>query len=79
MTFELPLRGNRCRCSACGRYFNSVYAFDLHRVGTYPHRRCLGLVEMLAKGMRFNDDGFLISEEYADSPRGHFRNSRDQD
>lgn len=27
------LRGDRCRCTACGELFNSTFAFDKHRIG----------------------------------------------
>lgn len=29
----MKLRGDRCRCTACGELFNSTHAFDKHRVG----------------------------------------------
>lgn len=37
---ELKLTGNRCKCTACGEYFNSVAAFEKHRTGAYPNRVC---------------------------------------
>jgi hypothetical protein len=62
------LTGARCRCSACGQHFNSVAAFDMHRVGTYqPIRRiCLLPQEMQARGMSVNRAGFWITEARAE-------------
>ena len=44
-------------CSACGRTFCSVTAFDAHRVGRYMpnERRCLTDAELLERGWRFNE------------------------
>jgi hypothetical protein len=48
-----------CLCSACGKDFGGVRAFDLHRVGKHAYsysperpdgRRCLSEQEMLARG-----------------------------
>ncbi len=43
----------RSQCSGCNEVFNSVTAFDAHRVGSFPHRtrRCLTVQEMQAKDM----------------------------
>lgn len=30
----------RCKCGACGEYFNSVAAFDKHRIGEWTDRKC---------------------------------------
>ncbi len=61
----MRLTGNRCRCSACGEYFNSVWTFDGHRVGNWQdrgaNRRCLSVSEMQARGWLRNDAGFWIS------------------
>lgn len=61
------LTGNRCRCAACGDYFNSTSTFDRHRAGTFaargtwPHaRRCLTTEELHAKGWARNVVGFWI-------------------
>lgn len=57
------LTGNRCQCPACDGYFNSVKAFDRHRVGAYPNsRRCLSPPEMTRRGMTANRAGFWITE-----------------
>lgn len=50
------LRGDRCKCSACGLHFNSTLAFDKHRTGAYGHgdkstRRCRTPAEMEEAGM----------------------------
>lgn len=59
----LRLTGNRCECPSCSGYFNSVKAFDRHRVGNYPSsRRCLTLTEMVNRGMTVNPAGFWITE-----------------
>jgi hypothetical protein len=55
------LTGSRCRCRECGDVFNSVTAFDRHRVGKYPNqRRCMSAAERRAEGMSRNDAGFWI-------------------
>lgn len=64
----------RCRCVACGEFFNSVTSFDRHRTGTYSlhpfaetseGRRCLSSNEMLSRGMSINSTGFWITESRA--------------
>jgi hypothetical protein len=58
----MKLGGDRNQCQGCKQYFNSTYAFDLHRRGTYGvDRRCLTITEMEDKGMLINGDGFWIS------------------
>ena len=54
---------NRCKCAACGEYFNSVYAFELHRRGDYSDRKCLNPEQMVNKGMAISEAGFWISEK----------------
>lgn len=61
------LTGNRCRCTACGDYFNSTSTFDRHRAGSFAppgvwhhQRRCLTSAELVAKGWRRNVRGFWI-------------------
>lgn len=62
MTEKRILRGDRCRCSGCGEYFNSTSAFDKHRVGregkTRVERRCLSVSEMVELGMALNSSDF---------------------
>jgi hypothetical protein len=55
-----PLRGDRCRCTACGEFFNSTSAFDKHRSGSYVSRRCLTADEMLSIGMERPEHGFWV-------------------
>jgi hypothetical protein len=56
---QLGLKGDKCRCSACGLYFNSTRAFAEHRVGRYGiDRRCLSSAELAARGMRLTNSGF---------------------
>jgi hypothetical protein len=57
---------NHCLCSACGEYFNSVYAFDGHRTGDYSDgtRRCLTPAELRAKGWTHNARGLWITSVY---------------
>jgi hypothetical protein len=66
---RLPGGSDRCRCAACGAYFNSTRAFERHRVGPYrqfndppdaPDRRCLSEAEMTARGMAKNRTGFWV-------------------
>jgi hypothetical protein len=54
------LRGDRCRCPACGQLFNSTSAFDKHRAGPWAGRRCLLEREMVALGMERNTRGFWV-------------------
>jgi hypothetical protein len=60
-TVTQPLTGNRCECGGCHQRFNSVSAFDLHRTGIHGvDRHCREPSEMLAIGMRLNEQGFWI-------------------
>jgi len=71
------LRGDRCRCPACGEYLNSTGMFDRHRTGKYPERRCLTPAGMLERGFRKNAAGFWIRSEhpYSLAPRAQERRS----
>jgi hypothetical protein len=55
---------DRCRCMACGLYFNSSYAFGEHRVGNWEsrgeNRHCLTLDEMTAKGWSQMERGHWV-------------------
>jgi hypothetical protein len=57
------LVGNRCRCSACGEYFNHPSTFTKHRTGKYDPdtRRCLTVEEMTAKGWQLNPAAYWIT------------------
>jgi len=57
------LSGQRCQCATCGEYFNSTYAFDLHRAGDYGvNRRCLTVEGMQSRGMALNATGWWVSQ-----------------
>lgn len=58
------LTGNRNQCRGCSQYFNSITAFEMHRVGHHGiDRRCLTPEEMKAEGMHLREDGFWIGSE----------------
>jgi hypothetical protein len=58
------LTGSRCRCGACGEFFNSVSVFDAHRAGSWAdrgaHRHCLTAEQLIARGYRLSPLGFWI-------------------
>jgi hypothetical protein len=57
------LRGLRNQCPACGEFFNSGTAFELHRItDATGARRCETPAEMVDKGMAINADGFWVSK-----------------
>jgi len=59
------LTGSRNECPTCDELFNSIRAFEAHRVGQIGvDRRCLGVEGMLAKGMAKNAAGFWVSIPY---------------
>lgn len=66
------LSGNRCRCTACGEYFNSVSAFDRHRLGSYQNRggqrRCRTWRELRSLGWAVSAAGFWIERPRIDNP-----------
>ncbi len=57
----MKLRGDHCRCTACGEFFNSTYAFDRHRRGPYTDRRCLTPLAMSGEGFEKNASGFWVT------------------
>lgn len=59
------LRGNHCRCSPCGEYFNSVAAFDKHRIGDHGDRKCRTTDEMLAAGMAMSNGWWVTAKNDA--------------
>jgi hypothetical protein len=73
------LRGDHCRCAACRQSFNSTKAFDKHRVGSYPTRRCLAIIEMQALGMVLNAGGWWITERRENGRSSFRRSSRSGD
>ena len=56
----MKLRGKRCQCTECGGYFNSLYAFEKHKIGKVSKgtRRCRTEAEMLNAGMIVNNAGY---------------------
>lgn len=65
------LTGNRCQCTACGKYFNGAQPFDKHRVGEYGvNRHCLTVAEMGRCGWKRNVAGFWCerAKEPPDKP-----------
>lgn len=73
---KLPFGSNKCRCDACGEYFFSIGAFDMHREGPYAKRFCIGRPAMIEKGMSLSDSGhwttgktYGLSSRIADSGR----------
>jgi len=59
------LTGHRCLCRGCDEHFNSVRAFDRHRVwGSLTVRRCLTTGEMVGTGMSVNSSGFWITKTH---------------
>lgn len=58
------LSGDRNQCQACKEYFNSVKAFERHRMGKYGvDRRCRTPAEMMERGYSLNKDGFWITSK----------------
>jgi hypothetical protein len=51
---------------ACNQTFTSVYAFDLHRIGSFQKRtrRCMTVEEMQAKGMTQNTKGWWTTPRH---------------
>ncbi len=63
MNAMLKPGSRRCQCPTCGEYFNSVTAFDRHRVGDFDTaRRCLTVAEMEAVGFMRNAARFWITD-----------------
>ena len=65
MKHELKVTHSRCQCRGCGEYFNSVGAFDKHRIHrvekkpVYPY--CLSVEGMELAGMVKNNAGYWCS------------------
>lgn len=67
----MKLTGSRCRCRACGEYFNSTKAFDRHRkdrqvlgdsgLGEMV-RVCRTPAELVFRGWSKNAGGFWVTE-----------------
>lgn len=61
---KLRLAGDRNQCPTCALGFDSVEAFDAHRVTVTPgasyQRRCMSEAEMRNNGMTVNPAGFWL-------------------
>ena len=44
-------------CGGCGLVFGNVRAFDIHRVGDYPQRRCLTNPQLSERGLEYDPRG----------------------
>jgi len=77
------LKGQRCRCGACGELFNSTWAFDRHRQGEYSldanTRKCLAPMEMERAGWNLAAGKFWMTPKRSDSTLTHRRNSGDEE
>jgi len=60
---NLPKYSAFCLCTECGEVFNSLYGFDMHRMGI-TDRWCLDERQMRKKGMSINDVGRWITQEF---------------
>ena len=71
---KLPINTSRCLCSACGKYFGGVTAFDAHRVvpGPARDRRCMGFAHMDERGF------YLSSKGYWSLPHSSKRKNRNR-
>ncbi len=54
----LPAGTNYCKCSGCSTYFKSVNAFDIHRTGQHPKRRCMAEGGMRDAGLEPDARGY---------------------
>lgn len=52
----------RNQCPGCGCLFNSLSAFDKHRITDGGKRRCMNSDEMEASGMHWPEDGWWRAE-----------------
>lgn len=61
MDAKLPvLRGDHCRCAACGLHFTTTSNFDAHRTGKHgtAERRCRSTEELERAGWRTANGAF---------------------
>ncbi len=76
------LTGRRCACGNCGELFNSLPAFDKHRInipGTRGDRGCRDELEMIEAGMSVNLAGYWVTEAMLNDPFGGDENIPDTD
>jgi hypothetical protein len=58
----LPHGSDKCQCPACAMFFNSTYAFDMHRTGRVGRdRRCRTADELVSLGWSRNKTGHFIT------------------
>ena len=58
------LTGDRNQCQGCKEYFNSIKAFERHRIGEFGvDRRCRTPDEMIERGYSKNKHGFWITQK----------------
>ena len=69
---KLRIGANFCKCTACGKYFNSEYPFGKHRRGG----ECLTVEEMLKKGFSLNEKDYWISSNQPNGVRGASKEAR---
>lgn len=53
----LPRGTDKCKCSTCGFYFGSTYAFDRHRKGGVGSRTCMAERDLAISGWRQDANG----------------------
>ena len=61
---DKKLTGNRCYCTLCNEYFNSVGAFDYHLKSTSRGKGAKKPARHDIKGMQRNDAGFLVIQRW---------------
>ena len=62
----LRLTGSHFLCRGCGHHFNSLTAFDSHRIDGFSGRCCLSPDGMHRRGMNLNLVGFWVLEPMPD-------------
>lgn len=72
------LTGTRCRCSTCGESFNSVHAFDAHRVGSFEARHCFTCAELTGNGWRQTAGRFWMTPSNGHQAFAHPRTGGDR-
>lgn len=63
----LPFGADKCRCTACGLYFNSSYAFERHR----GNQGCLTVEELRRKGWGVVATGHWVPRAVREKPKFH--------
>lgn len=61
----MKVGNKRCQCAECGEYFNSVPAFDKHRIHRIDKKPvtpyCLSVEGMTLSGMAKNAAGYWVT------------------